>query len=56
MITTTERKKIDISKVKEAHISGIVGDLISEQSSEMDIEEFLNNVKVWENLLKRKVD
>lgn len=48
--------KINIEPVKHLNLPGIVGEIISEQNTEMNLEDFLNNVKVWENLLKRKVD
>lgn len=57
MITETQVRKstrIDISPLKKAGIKGIVGDLISAQRKEMDIEDFLVNVKAWENLLKKE--
>lgn len=57
MIAQTEQiKKIDISKLKEAHIEGIVGDLIQSQSTSIDIDEFLNFEKTLEQILKHKED
>lgn len=50
--------KIDISPLKKisGSLPGTVSDLISGQNSEMDLNDFLSNVKVWENLLKKETE
>ncbi|MHB1440552.1 MAG: hypothetical protein ACYCSO_10115 [Cuniculiplasma sp.] len=47
---------IDISVVKKAtlNLPDAVRELITEEKSKMDIEEFLANVKVWEKQLKKE--
>ncbi len=54
MLKTEQIKKIDISKLKEANIPGLAGDLIQSQSTSMDIDEFLNFEKTLEQILKHK--
>ena len=48
--------KIDISPLKKAGIKGIVGDLIADQKTTMDLDDFLANVKSWEKTIKKEAE
>ncbi len=55
MIAQTEQiKKIDISQIKQANIPGLAGKIISEQPSEMNIDNFIQLEKTLEQILKHK--
>ncbi len=49
--------KIDISPLKKASHgigSDVVRELIQDQKSTMDLDDFLANVKAWERALKKE--
>lgn len=48
--------KIDISPIKKTakKLPSEVQELINAQRQNMDLDDFLANVKVWENRLKRE--
>jgi len=46
--------KIDITPLKKAGIKGVTGELIHNQNTSMDIDDFLANTKIWETLLKKE--
>ncbi len=46
--------RINIEPLKKAGIRGVTGEMISGQNSEMNIEDFIQNVKLWENLLRKE--
>lgn len=48
--------KIDITPLKNAGLKGVVGEIIKDEKSELELYDFLANVKAWEKMLLVRKD